>query len=117
MTQKIEDDKEEKDTMSTQGQIQDNKSTDELKQGGTTNIQEQRKALLERQRQLRFEKEKQMGVHTGETSISSSDPPLKSSISGSKGTKATSGAPKRVRFVDEEQVNFLKMVVSFIYLF
>ena len=45
-----------------------------------------------------------MGLHTNDTKISSSDVPLKSAISGSKGIKVASGGPKRVRFSDEEQV-------------
>lgn len=97
ITQKIEDN-EEKDTTS----VQEHKSYSEPKQGAT-NIQEQRKALLEQQRQKRFETEKQMGLHTSESNIPSTDAPPKSAISGSKGSKVTSGAPKRVRFIDEEQ--------------
>ena len=45
-----------------------------------------------------------MGLHTNDTKISSSDVPLKSAISGSKGIKVASGGPKRVHFSDEEQV-------------
>ena len=104
MTQKLEDNKEEKDTASVQEKTQDQKSSDESKQSGTTNIQEQRKALLEQQRQKRFEREKQMGLHTNDTTTTSSDVPLKSAISGSKNAKVTSGGPKRVRFSDEELV-------------
>lgn len=78
---------------------------DDSKQGGTTNIQEQRKALLEQQRQKRFEREKQMGLHTNNTNISSLETPLRSAISSvSKSAKIVSTGPKRVRFIDEEQV-------------
>ena len=78
------------------------KDSDEVKQGATTNIQEQRKTLLEQQRQIRLERERQMGLHTSEATAN--DTPLKPAISGSKGSRVLSGAPKRVRFYDEEQV-------------
>lgn len=97
-TLKLESNEEEKDAESVREQTKDH----ETKQGSTTNIQEQRKALLEQQRQKRFEREKQMGLHTGEANISSSDTPLKSAIGGSKNTKVR---PKRVRFIDEEQTD------------
>jgi len=85
--------------------MQNDKSLDNSKQGGATNIQEQRKALLEQQRQKRFEREKQMGLHTSETNISSLETPLKPAISsGPKSAKVSSTGPKRVRFSDEEQV-------------
>ena len=79
------------------------KDPDEMKQGATTNIQEQRKTLLEQQRQIRLERERQMGLHANEATAN--DTPLKPAISGSKGSRVPSGAPKRVRFIDEEQVS------------
>ena len=88
----------------TEQTTQDHKSVDESKQSGPTNIQEQRKALLEQQRQKRFEREKQMGLLSGEVNTSLSDTPLKPAIGGSKSSKTVS-AVKRVRFSDEEQVS------------
>lgn len=103
-TQKIDDSKEKGNAViSDQKETQDCKSSDESK-SGATNIQEQRKALLEQQRQKRFEREKQMGLHISDSSNSSSDTPLKSAISGSKNAKVASTVPKRVRFIDEDEV-------------
>ena len=71
----------------------------EVKQGATTNIQEQRKTLLEQQRQKRLKREMQMGLHASESTANNT--PLQPAISGSKGTRI----PKSVRFIDEEQVS------------
>ena len=53
---------------------------DEVKQGATTNIQEQPKTLLELQRQIRLERERQMDLHASEATVN--DTPLKPAISG-----------------------------------
>jgi len=72
---------------------------EEPKLGST--IQEQRKVLLEQQRQKRVEREKQMGLHKNV----SSETPLKPAISRGLNSKRN-GAPKHVRFSDDKKVLF-----------
>ena len=92
-TQTVDDSKEEKTSQPNDA------ISEEPKQGST--IQEQRKALLELQRQKRFEREKQMGLHKDV----SSETPLKPAISKGLNSKRN-GTPKHVRFSDDEQVCF-----------
>ena len=45
-----------------------------------------------------------MGLHASESTAN--DTPLKPAISEMKGSTVPSGAPKRVRFIDEEQLKW-----------